>query len=99
MMAPSSLSYRVEEQEARGRIVAEGEAGEAELTFSKAGTSRIIADHTLVPDAMGGQGVGTELVRRLHDYALEHGVKAVALCPFVKAKMAKHPEWQDVLDR
>ena len=99
MTAPSSLSYRVEEQDSRGRIVGEGDAGEAELTFSKAGTGRIIADHTLVPDAMGGQGVGTELVRRLHDYALEHDVKVVALCPFVKAKMATHPEWQDVLDR
>lgn len=99
MTRPSSLSYRIEDEASRGRIVAEGSGAEAELTFSKAGTSRIIADHTLVPDAMGGQGVGTELVRRLHDYALETGVKVVALCPFVKAKMAKHPEWQDVLER
>ena len=98
MTEPSSLRYRIEDELSRGRIVAEGEGGEAELTFSKAGTARIIADHTLVPDAMGGQGVGTELVRRLHDYAAERDVKVVALCPFVKAKMAKHPEWQDVLD-
>ena len=48
---------------------------------------------------MEGQGVGTALVERLHAYALDEGVKVVALCPFVKAKMAKHPEWQDVLDR
>ena len=96
----SSLRYRIEDEAGRGRIVAESEAGgEAELTFSKAGASRIIADHTLVPDAMGGQGVGTELVRRLRDYALEHEVRVVALCPFVKATMARHPEWQDVLDR
>lgn len=98
-MTSSSLSFRIEEEASRGRIVAERDGREAELTFSKAGTGRIIADHTLVPSAMEGQGVGTALVERLHAYALDEGVKVVALCPFVKAKMAKHPEWQDVLDR
>ena len=99
MTEPNSPRYRIEDEASRGRIVAEAGGAEAKLTFSKAGTTRIIADHTLVPDAMGGQGVGTELVRRLRDYALERDVKVVALCPFVKAQMAKHPEWRDVLDR
>ena len=94
---PGTLSFRVEEQATRGRIVAEGDGHEAELTFSKAGDATIIADHTGVPDALGGQGVGTALVGRLHDYALEKGVRIVALCPFVKAKMTDHPEWRDVL--
>ena len=95
----SDLTFDLEETASGGRLVARNGQGEAELTFSKAGTERIIADHTGVPDSMGGQGVGTALVERLHDYAKANGVKVVALCPFVKAKMAKHPEWQDVLDR
>lgn len=93
------LTFDVEETDSGGRLVARSEKGEAELTFSKAGTERIIADHTGVPSAMNGQGVGTKLVERLHAYAKEREVKIVALCPFVKAQMAKHPEWQDVLDR
>ena len=97
-MASISPSFRIEEEATRGRIVAEAGGREAELTFSKAGETRIIADHTLVPEALGGQGIGTALVERLHDYALAKNLKVVALCPFVKAKMAKHPEWQDVLD-
>ena len=97
-MASSSPSFRIEDEATRGRIVAEAGGQEAELTFSKAGTGRIIADHTLVPKALGGQGIGTALVERLHDYALAQDVKVVALCPFVKAKMAEHPEWRDVLD-
>lgn len=89
----------VEEEASRGRIVAKLDGHEAELTFSKAGKDRIIADHTGVPRAIGGKGVGTALVERLHQYALDNDVKVIATCPFVKAKMAKHPEWQDVLDR
>ena len=99
MTTQGSPSFRIEDEASRGRIVAELDGGEAELTFSKAGDTRIIADHTSVPAAMGGRGIGTALVERLHQYALDRDVKVVALCPFVKAKMAKHPEWQDVLDR
>ena len=95
----SDLTFDVEETASGGRLTARNEHGTAELTFSKAGDTRIIADHTGVPPAMGGQGVGTKLVERLHDLAKERNVKVVALCPFVKAKMARHPEWQDVLDR
>ena len=94
----SGLTIDVEETGSGGRIVARGDEGEAELTFSRAGSERIIADHTGVPRAMGGQGVGTRLVERLHDYAKAQGVRVVPLCPFVKAQMGKHPEWRDVLD-
>lgn len=94
----SGLTFDVEETGSGGRIVARGPEGEAELTFSRAGEERIIADHTGVPRAMGGQGVGTELVSRLHDYARQKGVRVVPLCPFVKAKMTEHPAWRDVLD-
>ena len=95
----TDVTIDLEETDSGGRFVARTQAGEAELTFSKAGTERIIADHTGVPRALGGQGIGTQLVERLHDHAKAEGLKVVALCPFVKAQMAKHPEWRDVLDR
>lgn len=89
----------MEEEATRGRIVAKTAEGEGELTFSKAGDARIVANHTGVPDAMGGQGIGTALVERLHRYAVDNDVKVVANCPFVKSKMAEHPEWRDALAR
>ena len=95
----SDLTFDVEETASGGRFTATDGTGTAELTFSKAGDTRIIADHTGVPSAMGGQGVGTKLVRELHDYAKKRDLKVVATCPFVRAKMAEHPEWRDVLDR
>ena len=70
---------------------------EAEMTFSKAGTGRIIIDHTGVPKELGGMGVGVALVKRAVEDARKNGVKIIPLCPFAKAQIQKHPEWQDVL--
>jgi uncharacterized protein len=94
----SKLTITREDQPTRGRYVAriEGIDAEAEMTFSKAGDALIIADHTSVPDAFRGQGVGRALFDRLVGDAREGGVKIIALCPFVKAESQKRPEWSDV---
>ncbi|WP_375284498.1 GNAT family N-acetyltransferase [Marinicauda pacifica] len=70
---------------------------DAELTFSIANAHLIIIDHTGVPDAWRGQGVGQALVERAVLDARANGVQIVPLCPFAKAQIEKHPEWQDVL--
>ena len=67
------------------------------MTYSKAGTSRIIIDHTGVPKALGGRGVGVALVQRAVEDARAAGLKIIPLCPFAKAQIEKHKEWQDVL--
>ncbi|GGD40759.1 GNAT family N-acetyltransferase [Aureimonas glaciei] len=69
----------------------------AELSFSKAGTTMIIIDHTDVPDAFRGQGAGLLLVERAIADARASGKKIIPLCPFANAQFRKHPEWADVL--
>ena len=71
----------------------------AEMTFSKAGTSMMIIDHTGVPDALRGRGVGQKLVARAVDDARAAGLKIIPLCPFAAAQFRKHPEFGDVLSR
>ena len=71
----------------------------AELSFSKAGTTMIIIDHTEVPEAFRGQGAGLKLVERAIADARASLKKIIPLCPFAKAQFAKHPEWDDVLKR
>jgi uncharacterized protein len=80
----------------RGRYVLRRNGAEAELTWSVLSPTRIIADHTGVPDAMRGTGVGRQLVERLVADARAEGVTVVPLCPFVKAQALRHPEWADV---
>jgi predicted GNAT family acetyltransferase len=69
---------------------------EAELTYSRASPKLITADHTGVPDAFRGKGVGRALVTRMIEDARAEGFKILARCPYVKAERQKHPEWADV---
>lgn len=87
-----------EENETGGRYVAIVDGYEAEMTFSKAGASRIIIDHTGVPKELAGKGVGVALVERGVLDARAAGIKIIPLCPYAKAQIEKHPEWQDILN-
>ena len=86
-----------EESDAKGRYVAIIDGHEAEMTFTKSGASTIIIDHTGVPDALRGRGVGRALVERGVNDAREAGITIIPLCPFAKAMIARTPAWQDVL--
>lgn len=79
----------------RYRIVVDGV--EAEMTYSRAGAKLIIIDHTEVPEALRGRKVGERLVRQAVEDARRDGVSIIPLCPFAKAQIDRHPEWQDVL--
>lgn len=72
---------------------------EAEMTYSRAGKGLIIIDHTEVPAALRGRKVGERLVRQAIEDARRDGIAIIPLCPFAKAQIDRHPEWQDVLRR
>ena len=53
--------------------------------------------HTEVPPELGGKGVGSKLIKGALDQVRAAGLTVVAQCPFVKAYIEKHPEYQDLL--
>ncbi len=79
----------------KGRYVIRSDGEEAELTFSIASPTLVIADHTGVPDSFRGTGAGLALVTRLVQDARAMGFKVMPLCPFVNAQRKRHPEWAD----
>ena len=93
----SDITVTREDGPTSGRYLTTIDGHTAEMTYSRAGTSRIIIDHTGVPDALRGKGAGQALVKRAVEDAREAGVKIIPLCPFAKAQIEKHAEWQDVL--
>jgi predicted GNAT family acetyltransferase len=96
-MAEDVLIER-EEGEGKGRyFVLAADGAEAEMTYTKIGLSQIIIDHTEVPDAFRGQGIGVKLVQRAVEDARSSGKKIIPLCPFAAAQFRRHPEWADVL--
>jgi uncharacterized protein len=82
-----------------GRYVTGAEDPKAMMTFSRASPKLIIIDHTEVPDVYRGQGIGARLAAHAIEEARKGGWKIIPLCPFMKAQVERHPEWQDVISR
>lgn len=57
----------------------------------------LVYDHTIVPQELGGRGVGSALVKHALNYARENDKKVVPQCSFVAAYIEKHPEYQDLI--
>ncbi len=79
----------------RWAVVVDGH--QAEMTYSRASPTLIIIDHTGVPDALRGRGVGQALVERAVLDARRERFRIIPLCPFAKAQFERHPAWRDVL--
>ena len=69
----------------------------ARMTFSKAGDTLIIIDHTEVSDKLKGKNVGKQLVAAAVEHARKNNLKIIPLCPFTKSVIDKTPAYQDVL--
>jgi predicted GNAT family acetyltransferase len=53
--------------------------------------------HTEVPPELGGRGIASRLIRGALDQVRADGLKVIAQCPFVKAFIEKHADYQDLL--
>lgn len=84
---------KFEDQGSKRRYVIRRPEGEAELTLSVLSPTRVIADHTYVPDELRGQGLAEELLDALLADARAQGLTIVPLCRFVASQARRHPEW------
>ena len=58
---------------------------------------KLVYDHTIVPQQLGGRGVGSALVKHALNYAREQDKKVIPQCSFVASYISKHPEYQDLI--
>jgi predicted GNAT family acetyltransferase len=58
---------------------------------------RLVAIHTEVEPAFGGQGIASALVRRVIDDARVTGISITPRCPFFVAHFERHPEDRDLV--
>ena len=70
---------------------------EAEMTYTYAGSDKIIIDHTEVSEKLKGQGVGYKLVEAAVEFMRDKGLKVIPLCPFASAVFKKKHEYSDRL--
>jgi len=78
-----------------GAFDEEIEAGRISYTF--AGETRMILDHTEVNDAYRGQNIGKRILMQIVEFARENKIKIIPLCPFAKSVFNRVEEIRDVL--
>lgn len=92
------MDIQHQEGQSKGSFfIAEDDKVMAEITYSKAGDTKIIIDHTEVSDELRGENVGKALVQHLIEYARNQELKVIPLCPFAKSVIERDESLQDVL--
>jgi uncharacterized protein len=71
--------------------------GHVAATYYEIAGGVITFVHTEVPPELGGQGIGSKLIKGVLDQVRADGLKVVAQCPFVKAFIDKNAAYQDLL--
>ncbi len=89
-MGMSDVS-RVTDDQAGSRFEIEIDGHLAELTYRRR-ANRLVLVHTGVPDALGGQGIGGQLVQAAVDRAARERLTVVPLCPFARKWLERHPD-------
>ena len=92
---PVDIPEVVDNQAAhRFEISLGGETAYAEYSLVR---GAIILPHTEVPEAFEGKGVAGRLARYAMQYARDHHLKVIPLCPYMAAYMTRHPETHDLV--
>ena len=93
------LNIQMDEGETGGRVfIEQGRELLAEMTYSKAGASLLIIDHTDVSESLKGQGIGRLLLDVIVAMTRRQGKKIIPLCPYAKSVFDKDPSIRDVLN-
>lgn len=79
------------EEKSRFEIHVDGYVAFVDYKLFKGGISYV---HTEVPKDLAGKGIGSSLAKAVLDYVAEHHLKVKPYCPFIKAYIDKHPEYQ-----
>ena len=93
-MDTATLSVRDNREELRYELVRGGEV--LGFLLYRIEPDAVVLVHTDVDPAYEGQGLGSVLVKGALDDLRERGVRAVPLCPFVRAYIRRHPEYAPV---
>lgn len=68
----------------------------AYVSYARQG-DRITLVHTEVPEALGGQGIGSALARSVLDDIRRRGQRVIAECEFIKGFIKRNPAYADLL--
>ena len=75
----------------------DGDKEAGRMTYTFAGNTIMIIDHTEVSNEYKGQNIGKRILMEVVDYARKNKIKIIPLCPFAKSVFERTEEIRDVL--
>ena len=85
------------DQSAENRYEITADGVPAGHSYYRVTPASLVVTHTEVDGAYEGKGVGSALMKGMLDDIRSRGLGVVPLCPFTKAYVERHPEYQDLL--
>lgn len=89
------MSTEIQHDGARHRFTTTVDGHEAYVEYERQGDVMTIT-HTIVPSAIGGRGIGGDLVRQAMDHARADGLRVEPACSYADAWLRKHPDYADL---
>ena len=86
--------FVVRDEKQNHRFVFETDGQTAELVYDEQ-PGRLVLIHTGVPDAVGGRGIGGQLVAAAVERARAEGLILVPRCPYARHWLETHPDATD----
>lgn len=93
-MAQAQGGIADNKQQSRYELAVEG--GTAVLQYMER-DGALYLTHTEVPPELEGQGIGGHIVKHALEDAKSRGMKVAPWCPFVRAYVQRHPEYQPLV--
>lgn len=69
----------------------------AQMFISFPGSNRLVIEHTEVLPGFDGKGYGKKMIAHAVEYAREHKLRVIPLCPYARSVFDKTDEYKDVL--
>ena len=90
------MEYNIIHNEEKSRFETEVE-GLLSLVDYRKRDNVFLVTHTEVPPQLEGRGIAGALTKTLLDYIRDNGYKVHPICPYTKAYIQRHPEYEDIV--
>lgn len=89
------MSTDILHDSAHKRFITTVDGHQAYVEYERQGGVMTIT-HTIVPSAIGGRGIASDLVRQAMDHARADGLRVEPACSYADAWLRKHPDYADL---
>ncbi len=90
------MEYQIEHNEAASRFEIEIEEKLSLVDYIKQ-ENILVVTHTGVPAALEGRGIAAALTKALLEYVRKNNLKVRPVCPYTKAYIQKHVDYNDLV--